>query len=470
VDDSARDADNALRALSPAYEARAFSDGTALIEQLDQRPPPNAIVLDWVMPAMSGIEVCRFLRAQPGRVGRIPILLLTVNQRTEEIVDGLSSGANDFLSKPYQPPELRARVAALLRTHQFLERAESAEENVRTFLDSSPDALIGVGPDGRVSYVNDASTSVFAQARDRLLGRRLTELLPSLSPESLASTVVPSAPASFPDIEIEGQLYAPTSSTLSSSLGQRTIIALRNVTDRRRAEMRRLDFYSMVAHDLRSPLNAIVLLTSRIRRGRLGELPPGLLDEVQKIEDNARSQMALLSDFLDLARLEGTAYVFDRSVVDLRDIVDRAVAQLRPMADASGLTLEVILPPEPASVLGDPRRLIQVLDNLVGNAIKYTPAGGGVVVQISIGDQQVETVVHDTGHGIAAQDLPTLFDRFTRASSTAHMIGTGLGLMIVREVVQAHGGVVGVESTPGRGSRFWFRLPSAPAPPPDPKS
>jgi signal transduction histidine kinase len=126
--------------------------------------------------------------------------------------------------------------------------------------------------------------------------------------------------------------------------------------------------------------------------------------------------------------------------------------------------VSTVKPAGPARVVGDPRRLTQVVSNLLGNAIKFTPPAGSITASIEVDHKSVATTVEDTGPGIAAGEIPGIFERFSRATGTAGIVGSGLGLMIARQIVEAHGGSIGVESALGRGSRFWFRLPRAPDP------
>jgi two-component system phosphate regulon sensor histidine kinase PhoR len=458
VDDSPLDAERAGRALEPNYAVEIFADGSAALERLGSHPSPDVLVLDWVMPGISGIEVCQFLRSDQGGHPQIAILLLTSHQATEQIVTGLSAGANDFLSKPYAGPELEARVASLIRTRRLVERAEAAEASVRAFLASSPDPLIAVDDEGRITYLSDAASSVFGEPPQALQRRLLTDLLPDLPLRQLTARS-PERASSIADLRVRDRLYAPSFRVVGDGATGRRIIALRDVTEHRRAEARRLDFYSVIAHDLRSPLNTVLLRTALIGKGKFGELPPALLADIHKIESSLRSQIDLINDFLELASVDSAAYAGERKTIDLVRIVAETLDQLHPLAEDGRIALETNLPPESTLVVGDGRRLMQVLNNLVGNAIKFTPAGGRVIVAVTVTDLEVETSVSDTGAGIAADALPTLFQRFTRAPHAGLVAGNGLGLMIVREIIEAHGGSVGVTSTPGRGSRFWFRLP-----------
>ncbi len=456
VDDSALDAERARRALVDHYTVQVFPDGTAVLEALgSSQAPPDVLILDWVMPGVSGIEVCRFLRAH-GMYARIGILLLTVRQQTEQVVEGLSAGANDYLSKPYARSELKARVDALMRSIELLERAEKAESTVRQLLANVPDALLVLDEEQRVTYANPEATKALHRPLEALIGEQICSTLPEMSSELFAAAVG-AEPFPLPDITIDGETYAPTVRMFPVDLGGgSTILSLRNVTARRMAEVRRLDFYSIIAHDLRSPLSAMLMRSELIVSGKRGPVPREVVVDLQKVQGSIRVLVGMINDFLDLASIEGGVYKLIKEELDIAALTETTVDHLRPLIVSGELSFEVRSPPG-LTVLGDRRRLAQVLGNLLSNAIKFTPRGGKITALVEETDTYVETSVEDTGSGIAPDQLSKLFQRYSRA--TSGMAGTGLGLMIVRQVVEAHGGTVGVESTPGRGSRFWFRLP-----------
>ncbi|MDC3960354.1 ATP-binding response regulator [Polyangium jinanense] len=459
VDDSALDAERARRALANHYDVQVFPDGTAVLEALgSHQARPDVLVLDWVMPGVSGIEVCRFVRAISTHA-RMGILLLTARQQTEQVVEGLSAGANDYLSKPYATSELEARVDALVRSITLLERAEKAEATVRQVLANVPDALLVLGEEQRITYANpEAQKALHRWSPSMLVGQSICDLLPELSAELFAAATSEEAFA-LPDITIDGEVYAPTVRVFPVDLGGgSTILALRNVTTRRMAEVRRLDFYSIIAHDLRSPLSAMLMRSELILMGKHGPLPRETVVDLHKMQGSIRALVGMINDFLDLASLEGGHVKLVKEEVDLVSLVDTVADVLRPLLVSGELSFEMHRAQRPA-VLADRRRLGQVVANLLSNAIKFTPRGGTITATLEETDTYVEAAVEDTGSGIPSNEISKLFQRYRRANSG--MAGTGLGLMIVREVVEAHGGTVGVDSVLGRGSRFWFRLPKA---------
>jgi signal transduction histidine kinase len=458
VDDSALDRERACRTLERQYAIEAFADGSAVLERLASGPPPDVVVLDWVMPGVSGIEVCRFLRSERGLL-EVGVLFLTVYQRTtEQIVSGLEAGANDYLLKPFNEEELRARVDALVRTKSLIERAEKAEARVRKLLELSPDALFAIDSQARLTYVNPEGERIFGHPASALLGRPVTDVLPELSLGNI-STGPGEALFPVPDVSVGNRVFSPSIRFLPGDDAASTTVSLRDVTAQRHAEARRLDFYSMIAHDLRSPLQAMLMRLELIGRGARGVLPAELLTDVRHIDAATRSLVTMINDFLDLARLEGTGKKIDLLPLDIVSLVERCVEELQPLVQAHHLDVRVEKPSGPALVNGDARRLLQVLSNLLGNAIKFTPPHGLIVARVAVAEHFVETSIHDSGPGIEQSFLPEVFDRFTRGTHAKGIAGSGLGLMIARELVEAHGGTIGVKSQPGRGSVFWFRLP-----------
>jgi signal transduction histidine kinase len=468
VDDSPLDAERARRALSADYAVEVFPDGSAALEALATRQPPDVMVLDWVMPGISGLDVCRFLRSEGTQHAQIAVVLLTVHRQVEQVVEGLSAGANDYLPKPYELEELRARVSAQVRSRELLDRATRAETLNRHLLESSPDPLLAVDSLGRLTYANLEACGILRASRSALTGRPLAELIPTLAPFTLDDGEQESYRL-LPDVDLEGRTYSPTMRRLPQSDAASVTVSLRDVTDRRRTEARRLDFYSIIAHDLRSPLNTMALRTQLILGGRHGGLPEGLREDLHKIERNIHSLVEMINDFLEMARVEATPLKVDQKPVDAVALVDRVLEAFRPLLENGQLEAQRVAPEHPADgwVIGDPKRLTQVMTNLISNAIKFTPARGVVRTAVRRSGEWVEIGIEDTGPGVPPEALPTLFDRYTQALPThSEVAGSGLGLMIVRQIVEAHGGSVGVEPNLPHGSRFWVRLPGTRDPSP----
>jgi signal transduction histidine kinase len=259
------------------------------------------------------------------------------------------------------------------------------------------------------------------------------------------------------DVEIGGRLFSPSLRLMSDEDG-RTTILLRDVTERRQLDERRLDFYSMIAHDLRTPLSSITLRVHLMQKDPYIASTPSLNKGVLQIDRNLRSLVAMINDFLELASLDGGRYRLERAEVDLTSLIDKAADDLAPLMEAKAHTWTIrSKSPGQVKVVGDASRLHQALTNLIANAIKFTPDGGDISASVDVTAHDVQISITDNGRGIDPAVLTTLFQRYRRADQS--VAGSGLGLMIVREIIEAHGGMVGADSTLGAGSRFWLRLP-----------
>ncbi|MDQ1610449.1 MAG: hypothetical protein QOG00_380 [Pyrinomonadaceae bacterium] len=230
------------------------------------------------------------------------------------------------------------------------------------------------------------------------------------------------------------------------------------------AEMRE-EFLAVTTHDLRSPLTVISGVISFFTSGRLGELSPEQKNMVSMMERNTQNLIELVNDLLDAAKLESGSLQLELADVDLPALVHEICEPFEQLAREKGLTLrQENAPADLLPVRADRPKLRRAVVNLLSNALKFTPTGGSVTVSAErVGGDAVRLSVTDTGVGIAADDLPSLFDKFEQARhrATRGEKGTGLGLYITRQLVELHGGTINVESEVGRGSTFSFTLPVA---------
>jgi signal transduction histidine kinase len=221
----------------------------------------------------------------------------------------------------------------------------------------------------------------------------------------------------------------------------------------------REDLVSIVSHDLKNPLTAIQLNTSLLKRSS----EPLVGRSVQGIETACSTMQSLISDLLDVARIEAGVLPLQGEIREIPELSAEVIEGFRPIAQSRAVELELL------SEYGrgvrslaswvDPNRYQQILGNLVSNAIKFSPPNSRVRVEVSAVEKEVLVQVSDEGPGIPDQVLPVIFERFRQASGRDAQRGTGLGLYIARNLVAAHGGLIGVKSVLGRGSTFWFTLP-----------
>lgn len=225
------------------------------------------------------------------------------------------------------------------------------------------------------------------------------------------------------------------------------------------------DFLAAMSHELRTPLNAIIGFSDAMRHGVFGEMEnPRYRDYVNDIFLSGTHLLSLINDILDLSKIEAGAMKIEMTPVHMNEVVKRALVMTRDSAVAHGLKLEVFLPSDLPAIMGDARRLMQVVLNLLSNAVKFTPEGGSVVVSAGVDTNHLILRVTDTGIGIAAADIPLAQEAFgqVESSRSRRFPGSGLGLPLSRKLVELHGGTVSIDSTVGVGTVVTLRLPLSP--------
>ena len=365
------------------------------------------------------------------------------------------------------------------------------EGRFRAVLEAAPDAMLTVADDGRITMVNSEAERLFGYEREALIGQLVEILLPERArvahrryrdqyrahprrrPMGLGLNLV--------GRRRDGSEF-PTEISLSplqGDAGLSVIVVVRDITERKRIEEERAalvreqaaraeaeaanrakdEFVAMVSHELRTPLNAILGWATLMQAHRDDA---EVVDRaVSAIERNARVQRQVIDDLLDVSAMTSRRMPLDLEEVDVARILAAAEESVRPSADLKGVTLRVDVEESLPHLVGDARRLQQVFWNLLVNAVKFTPGGGRVVVSARLVDGHEEFRVSDSGAGIDPTFLPHVFDRFRQQDGTAsHSSGLGLGLAIVHELVQRHGGTVTAESEgEGRGATFTVTLP-----------
>jgi two-component system NtrC family sensor kinase len=253
----------------------------------------------------------------------------------------------------------------------------------------------------------------------------------------------------------DGRVFAATATPIAG-VGQ--VVVLHDITHLKKLDQIKSDFVATVSHDLRSPLTAILGYAELI--GRAGPVNAQQADFIGRITNSVQAITSLISDLLDLGRIEA-GFDAQKEATHLPLVVRYAVEGLRQAAVEKGVELAVEVPDSLPSVWANPPRLRQMLANLIDNAVKFTPAGGLVQVRAQCEDGQVVIRVRDSGIGIPAAEQQYVFDRFFRASnSQPASSGAGLGLTIVKSIVEDHGGRVWLESAPETGTTFSVVLPA----------
>jgi signal transduction histidine kinase len=325
-------------------------------------------------------------------------------------------------------------------------------------LDTVSRGIVFVNPLGIVTFLNDYAVGMLRMRKETIIGKRV-DMLPLRTP---AYKVLSEQCRGVPiELAVEGQIVAVLSTEVRSAdgavLGEMTEIW--DVTDARRSKRQMEEFVALMIHDLRSPLTAMMAYVEGIEHGMYGEIGLKVHNVLGKITQSGVKLNSMIEEMLDFYRLELGLVNLNRQSCNLanmlaacyRDNVEAATEQevklvLAPMELLPDLTV-------------DCKQLTRVFNNLIGNAIKYTPSEGKVTVSAEIAGEALHVIISDTGIGIPAEDLSRIFFKYYRSAGATGFKGTGLGLAISKAIVEAHGGSIGVESTVAVGSRFKVTIP-----------
>jgi len=351
---------------------------------------------------------------------------------------------------------LAAGLSAALETARLYQWASDERSMLSAVLASTEDAVLVVNEAGLVLMANPAVKQLLGLDPAQLTGQPLannvteTALLDLFQKQQADVVELP-----LPDGRIAQASLTPVSTPYGESVGWAAVF--RDITLLKELEQMKNEFVATVSHDLKNPISVIQLAANLLNQA--GDLNESQLKLRQQVLDTAVYMDELVGDLLDLGKIEA-GLDMKMAPFDFVKLVQEVTAVLQPSQQQKEQQLTTRLP-DTLTLTGDRSRLKQVLLNLVGNAIKYTPAGGDVSIEVTETEQQVTVNVVDAGLGIPAQALPYVFDKFYRVDSeqTKQIKGTGLGLAIARSVVEAHNGRIWAESEPGQGSTFGFTLP-----------
>ena len=388
--------------------------GVEALEKL-MRQDFAVVLLDVSMPDMDGFEAARLIHEHP-RFERTPIIFVTgVHVSELDRLKGYKVGAVDYVSIPVVPEILRSKVAVLVEL--YCKRRELSDLN------------------RNLAEANER----LAEANNALQAEKTREL------QALNSS-----------LQMANLKMERTNVVLQNEVAERARVeeALKE------ADRHKDEFLAMLAHELRNPLAPIRNAVHLIKMRSLED--PQLCMARDVIERQLKQLTRLVDDLLDVSRITRGKINLARERLELADLLSRAVETVMPAIESRGHALSVELPERPLRLYGDPVRLIQALGNVLGNAAKYTDAGGRIFLGARRRNRDAEITVRDDGMGIAPEVLPRIFDLFTQMDQRMERSpsGLGIGLALVRRLVEMHGGSVSAASAgPGLGSEFTIRLP-----------
>jgi two-component system, OmpR family, phosphate regulon sensor histidine kinase PhoR len=453
------------------YDVAQAENGEAGLEKIAQRHF-DIILLDLLMPGMSGLDALVQIRARhPDTV----VIVITGYATLDHAVEAMKNGAFDFISKPFSPQDLRMVVTKAIEHIRTLQDIANEKSRMRTMINHLAGGVMATDVRKQVALCNHAFLKLVGYHGSSPVGRPVGELVAdekilamidealAMDPDQLAELTaeVRVAPRGHAEERVLGVRCVPFRDRLQRNLGAITV--LHDITAVKQMEQMKSDFVSMVSHEIRGPLNSVLMQHKVILDELAGDVTVKQREILTRASEKIKALVTLSSELLDLAKMESGLINMEKKRLDLVPVIKDQVAVQLPAAQARGIALGLASLPALPPVLANRINMEEVLSNLIGNAIKYTPENGRVTVSAHSEGDFVCIRIADSGLGIAPEDLAHIFTRFYRVKNekTRYIVGTGLGLPIVKSIVEAHNGRIAVESTVDEGSCFSVFIPVA---------
>jgi len=457
-------------------------NGEQGLEETKRSPESiDVILLDLMMPGMSGMEVLDHIRAfDPNLL----VIVITGYATVESAVEAMKKGAYDFIPKPFTPDQLRIVVRRALerRTLQketdFLRRERekslrdiaTEKSKIKTIINCMGDGVLVCDRDSCIVLSNPAASRMLKAPETCLLGNYFTQCN---LPQELSQTIEESLQTKdmgYTSVSQElsvgepGEIFlrahtAPVRNDIGEIMGSVTV--LQDISHLKELDKMKSEFIAMVTHELRAPIAAVEQQLTVILNKMAGEVTEKQEQLLSRAKERTRGLLDLIRDLLDLSKIEAGKMVQYKEPLLLQEVIQRVVDLMRIEAENKKINLQFSAPPKISLIHADRNSMEGIFTNLISNAIKYTPEGGKVWVHLGEEGGFVKANISDTGIGIRKEDLLRIFDKFYRVKTkeTRQIVGTGLGLSIVKSIVDAHLGSITVESEEGGGTTFTVSFP-----------
>lgn len=451
----------------------------------------SAVVLDVHLPDINGFDVCRKLREHPD-TAVLPVIHLSATYIADkDKVAGFNSGADAYLTHPAEPPILIATVQTLVRARLAEEKLRKSEAKFRAIYTRAESGIALIDQSGIFVDANPALLRMLGRTYDDVIGRKVVDFVTPQwvstvkglvdKEDSSASELTETFSLSRPDGEEvhlewtmsshgEPGLHVGIVSNISARMKleeQRENLLEREKAARTSAEQHsqtKDNFIAVLSHELRNPLNAILMgLHVLLKKG----VPPDTVNSLRMIERNAKAQARIISDILDVSRINSGKLTLDRELIDPALVVTSALEGMRGAIDQRQLSVTLDVSTAHGLIWLDATRIQQIFWNILNNAIKFSEPGGAIEVTLSQSGGALILVVQDHGKGIDPDFLKTIFDKFSQGDTPGNRShgGLGLGMSIVKHLVELHSGSVRVESDgPGLGAKVTLEIPALSGP------
>jgi two-component system phosphate regulon sensor histidine kinase PhoR len=325
------------------------------------------------------------------------------------------------------------------------------------------DGVIVSDKEGNILLSNRTAGNLFNFQTEKVIGKTVIEATHDYEVANLSKRCLAVKEQLNTQIELTptGKYLRVIAIPISGNILSGCLLLFQDLTEMRNLQTMRRELVGNISHDLRTPLAGIKVMIETLRDGAFDDKNIAT-DFLNRIENEVDKLTQMVSELTELSRIEAGNVEFKKEPVNLNDLINEVVIQLKPLANKQNVTLNQILSNALPAVNIDRDRLSQTITNLIHNAIKFNRVGGSVTISTVSDDKTVTLQVIDTGIGISKEDLPHIFERFYKADKSRTNSGSGLGLAIAKHTIETHGGKIWVQSEEGKGSTFNFIIPLNP--------
>jgi two-component system, OmpR family, phosphate regulon sensor histidine kinase PhoR len=434
----------------------------------------DVVLLDLMMPGISGFDVLSHIKALHPDTS---IIVITGYATVEHSIEAMKNGAFDFIPKPFSPDQLRVVVFKAIEHTSALKDISNEKSRIRVLINLIANGVMVTDAEKKLVLANAAFMKIMSFKGNDIIGRPFTELVQQEQLQQMVERALSMPESEVTEITEELEIprngegapatyvarCRPFRDRIDRNLG--TITVLSDITYLKEINQRQSDFVSMVAHEIRSPMNSVMAQIKVIQDGLAGDVTQKQTEILGRASEKINGLVTLSSELLNLAKREDGLVALERKSCNMTEVLKDQIDFHQPKAQAKKILIELGMLPDLPPVLANKQNMEEVLSNLITNAINYTPEGGKITVSARPEKHHLCISVTDTGIGIEKEDITRIFDRFYRVKNekTRYIIGTGLGLPIVKSIIDAHDGMIRVESKPDQGSTFYVYIPFATA-------
>ena len=403
-------------------------------------------------------------------VASVPVILgLYIARRTSRSIKVLTAGATKIesgdltyrvmVSLNEETAELADAFNLMADTiSEMVENISNDRDTISAVLNTMADGVISIDREGVITLINQTAAETFIISAVDTVGMRISEVIRDHEILQLYSKCLQSSTLRRVEVEIPEtrSFLSVTATPLGQESERGALLTIHDLTGLRQIETTRKEFVSNVSHELRSPISSIRAMVETLEDGAIGDKKVAS-DFIMRIQKEVERMTSMVDVLLELSRIESGQEVVNMAPLQLKPKVEEAIELVKRSEGTEDLNITSEIQSD-INVVAQSDKLLQILVNLLQNAIKFTSTDGSVIVRSRVSDKHVLIDVEDNGTGIASEHLPHVFERFYKADRSRRDGGSGLGLAIVKHLVQAHGGDVSVDSVEGEGSVFSFTL------------